>query len=554
MPFKTLRITATAVLALSLTALAQTPATARTERAFAAARKAGAPALYAFLKPFPKGADLHMHLSGAIYAETFLREAADQLLCVDTVKLAFAKNTGTTRSIPPQAVCPAGTISAVNAIQDQQLYDKLINSFSMRSFVPSAGFSGHDQFFGTFSRFDGVKNAEGAWLDELATRAASQNEQYLEIMHSPTYKDAVALGYKLGWPAEFNDANHMTVLAKLRDALLAGGLRDDVAIDTKELTDAETDRRALEHCDTESGLGPQFVPLAVKAMTTGRVRNSDLQSLVPFPRCSVQTHFLYQVLRGFPPQQVFAQTLLGFELASTHPEQVVGINFVRAEDRRDAMAEYHTEMLMLDYLHSVYPKIHISLHAGELAPGLVPPDGLSFHIREAVQLGHAERIGHGVDILHEDNPQALLKEMAAKHIDVEINLISNEGILGITGTNHPLAAYRAAHVPFSLSTDDEGVSRTDLTHNYVQAVLDQNLTYADLKQSARASLEHSFLPGPSLYTSPDNFTHRQAPCAAPITATAFLSGPCKRFLATSERATQQYELERRFLAFEAPSN
>ena len=126
----------------------------------------------------------------------------------------------------------------------------------------------------------------------------------------------------------------------------------------------------------------------------------------------VKIHYLYQVLRGFPPQQVFAQTLLGFELASADPD-VVGINFVRAEDRRVAMDEYHTEMLMLDYLHSVYPKVRISLHAGELAPGMVPPDGLSFHIREAIELGHAERIGHGVDVLYEDRPAELLKEMAA---------------------------------------------------------------------------------------------------------------------------------------------
>ena len=126
--------------------------------------------------------------------------------------------------------------------------------------------------------------------------------------------------------------------------------------------------------------------------------------------CTVQTHWLYQVLRGFPPQQVFAQTLLGFELATAHPEQVVGLNFVRAEDRRDAMAEYHTEMLMLDYLHSVYPRVHISLHAGELAPGLVPPEGLRFHIREAVELGHAERIGHGVDVLYENDAPANCSE------------------------------------------------------------------------------------------------------------------------------------------------
>ena len=214
------------------------------------------------------------------------------------------------------------------------------------------------------------------------------------------------------------------------------------------------------------------------------------------------------------------------------------------------MAEYHTEMLMLDYLHSVYPKVHISLHAGELAPGLVPPEGLRFHIREAVELGHAERIGHGVDILYEDQPQQLLKQMADQHIDVEINLVSNQGILGVTGTNHPLAAYRAARVPFSLSTDDEGVSRTDLTHNYVQAVTDQNLTYADLKQSARSSLEHSFLPGGSLWIAPDNFTRRLAACSALIAPATLPPGPCAAFLKTSERATQQWELERRFAAFE----
>ena len=142
------------------------------------------------------------------------------------------------------------------------------------------------------------------------------------------------------------------------------------------------------------------------------------------------------MLRGFPPQQVFAQTLLGFEVATADPD-VVGINFVMPEDGEISMRDYHLQMQMLDYLHSVYPKVHISLHAGELAPGLVPPEGLRFHIREAVELGHAERIGHGVDVLYEDHPFDLLKEMAARHVDVEINLTSNDGILDVKGTRPP---------------------------------------------------------------------------------------------------------------------
>jgi adenosine deaminase len=326
----------------------------------------------------------------------------------------------------------------------------------------------------------------------------------------------------------------MQVLAKLRDQLLANGLKSDIAVDEKEFADAKAVRGELEHCHSD----PPWPPDSNSGLTGS-----------PWG-CFVQIHFLYQVLRGFPPQQVFAQTLLGFELASADPD-VVGINFVRAEDRRDAMDEYHLEMQMLDYLHSVYPKVHITLHAGELAPGIVPPVGLSFHVREAIDLGHAERIGHGVDVLHEVDPNALLKEMAAKHIDVEVNLTSNDVILGVKGSDHPLHAYMAAHAPFSLSTDDEGVSRIDLTHEYVKAVEEQNLTYADLKYSARNSLEFSFLHGESLYPRPGDYTHRAAACAAPITAKSAPAGACKTYLDANEKAAQQYELERRFAEFEA---
>ena len=138
--------------------------------------------------------------------------------------------------------------------------------------------------------------------------------------------------------------------------------------------------------------------------------------------------YLYQVLRGFPPEQVFAQTVLGFELASVDP-RMVGLNFVMPEDGYLSMRDYHLHMSMLDYLHSIYPKVRMTLHAGELSPGMVAPEGLKFHIREAVDRGHAERIGHGVDVMYEDRPYELLQELAAKHIVVEINLTSNDVIL-----------------------------------------------------------------------------------------------------------------------------
>jgi len=482
--------------------------------------------LAAFLDRMPKGGDLHMHLAGAVYAETFLKDAAADGLCVNLSTLSFFKPAATTRSLPPQPVCGEGNVRAENVFKDQHLYDQLVDSFSMRDFVPSAGTSGHDQFFATFARFGGIdKSHAGEWLDEVATRAAAQNEQYLEIMQTPTFSQTVKLGYETGWSAgprdDGVDPDHAT-FAELRDKLLYLGLRDEVAVDRKELSDALTSRSQIEHCGQPDAT----------------------------PACSVKIRFLGQVLRAFPPQQVFAQTLLYFELASIDPD-VVGINFVQPEDAYLAMSEYHRQMLMLDYLHSVYPNVHIALHAGELAPGLVPPEGLRFHIREAVELGHAERIGHGVDVMSEDNPRALLKEMAARHVMVEINLTSNDVILGVDAHHHPLPIYRAAGVPVALSTDDEGVSRITLTHEYTRATLDFNLTYLDLKDMARASLEHSFLPGVGLWQKPDVFTRVNSACATQPLGVTNPTARCRGFLASSERAAQQWELERRFHTFES---
>lgn len=500
----------------------------RAARAMEAAKKAGPGELYAFLKPFPKGADLHMHLSGAIYAESFIQEAADQGVCVTNVDAGKPVNPvgqDAVRFVPVEkpGECPKGAVLAADALKDQALYDNLVDSFSMRAFVATQGINGHDQFFTTFSRFGGMKDERGAWLDEVATRAAAQNEQYLEIMDTPPFKHAAGLGYKIGWPAGAEKHITREQLAKLRDELLAGGLRDEVPEDIAQYKGELAKRAEIEHCDATAHTGA----------------------------CGVTIHFLFQVLRQNPPQQVFAQTLLAFEAASADPEDIVGLNFVQPEDAYFAMRDYDLQMEMLDYLHSVYPNVKVSLHAGEVAPGLVPPGGLSFHVREAIDKGHALRIGHGVDVLYEDRSADLLKQMARQHVMVEINLTSNDGILGIKGDAHPLHAYMAAHVPWALSTDDEGVNRSDLTHEYMKGVFEQGLTYADLKRSARTALEHAFLHGESLWAAPDDFAHRKSVCAATIAAKSEPAAACKSFLDANEKAAAQWELERRLAEFEA---
>jgi adenosine deaminase len=338
------------------------------------------------------------------------------------------------------------------------------------------------------------------------------------LMETPTFGHAAQIAHTLGWNTDF---------AKLRQALLDNGLRDEVATDREHAKSVSAQRLELEKCSTPEAA----------------------------PACQVEVRYIYQVLRAFTPEQVSAQTLLGFETVQAsmdaHDDTWVGINFVQPEDGLVSMRDYTLQMNMLDYLHSVYPKVHITLHAGELAFGMVPPEGLRFHIRQAVELGHAERIGHGVDVMYETNAAGLLKEMAQKHLMVEINLSSNHGILGIAGDQHPFMSYRLAHVPVALSTDDEGVSRIDITNEYVSAAQQYHLSYAEMKTLARTGMEHNFLPGDSLWVQPDVFTKTASACGGDSLGSAKPSARCRSFLGSSQKATAQWEQEHRFREFEA---
>src|SRR5260221_42785 len=330
--------------------------------------------LHAFLQQMPKGGDLHNHLSGAVYAESYIKWAAQDGLCVDSNALALTQ--------PP---CdPAnGKPSATAALQDPTLYGHLLDAFSMRQFH-SGPESGHDHFFATFGKF-----------------GAATNNHTAEVL---------------------------------------------------------------------------------------------------------------------------------------------------AEDWYVPVHDFNLHMRVLDFLHGLCPKVHVTLHAGELTPQLVSPEEL-FHVRASIVQGHAERIGHGVDVMQEADPEALLRMMVQKGILVEVCLTSNDVILNVTGSHHPLPMYLKYGVHVALATDDPGVSRGDITQEYQRAAETYHLSYLDLKMFARASLEYSFLPGESIWK--DSSKDVRAPaCRSDNPASSNTSSGCSRFLAANEKARQQWALEKAFTEVE----
>ncbi len=403
--------------------------------------------LRVFLAAMPKGGDLHHHLDGAIYAESWLARARSAGLCIDIAALAIRR--------PP---CTARQPRADQAFVDQPgLGNAMIDALSMRDFEPHPGdASGHDHFFATFGKFSAATDDPAANLTEVARRAAAEHVDYIETMWTPNLHDAIRLAAAADWHGD-DFARDL--------ASIDGPIAQVVAQARHTLDAAEAQMRQNLGCGTQ---------------------NAE-------PGCQVTIRYLPISLRTFEPKSVFAQIAFDFALAEAD-KRAVGVNIVAPEDDPVALRDYTLHMRMLRFFHQAHPAIRLSLHAGELAFGLVPPEALRFHIRQAVEIAGASRIGHGVSVMYEDDAAGLLAEMAQRHVAVEINQTSNAQILGVHGQQHPFGEYRAAGVPVVISTDDAGVERTDLTQEYVRAAQTWHLGYRDLKQLSRASIVYSFLP------------------------------------------------------------
>jgi len=391
----------------------------------------------------PKGGDLHNHLSGSIYAESYLRWAADDNLCVVTATMTI---------VGGACDAQAGRPAASAVIQNAALYSQAIDAMSMRHWDPAV--NGHDHFFASFAKFGPPSAKLGEMVAEVAARAAAEHVSYLELMTTTDGGLSTQKGAAAGWSDD---------LPRLRDRLLAAGFPDLVAASTSRLDQMEARARELLRCAT-----PQ----------------ADAG-------CRVTLRYIWAVARAAPPAVAFAQMLAGFEMAS-HDPRVVAVTLVQAEDAPIAVRDFALHMKMLAYLRTQYPRVPLTLHAGELAEGLVPPETLRSHVTDSVRVAGARRIGHGTAVMYEDGAVDLLREMAARRVLVEVALSSSDQILGVRGDRQPLRTYLTHGVPVALATDDAGVSRSTMTLEYRKAVEEQHLDYATLKQLARNSIDYSF--------------------------------------------------------------
>lgn len=131
--------------------------------------------------------------------------------------------------------------------------------------------------------------------------------------------------------------------------------------------------------------------------------------------------------------------------------------------------------------------LHITVHSGE-----TPGDFSAQWVKDSVEILGAERIGHGVQIIHNTE---VLKFIKDRKIPLEICPISNYLTQSFkTYPEHPIRELMKAGVLVTVNSDDPGVFYTTLSDDY-QVLHDvHGFTAEDFAHCNRIAYEYSFIP------------------------------------------------------------
>lgn len=114
------------------------------------------------------------------------------------------------------------------------------------------------------------------------------------------------------------------------------------------------------------------------------------------------------------------------------------------------------------------------------------------NVREAIELIHADRIGHGVHALKDIGVIDLLRR---KQVTLEMCPTSNIQTDAVDGlSQHPLMSFHYLGIPVTINTDDPSVSNITLTDEYLVAMLGIGVTFETLKSLILNSAQAAFLP------------------------------------------------------------
>ncbi len=412
-------------------------------------------ALYGFFSMMPKGGDLHHHYSGSVYAESYIDYVFKKNLYVNEETLQLSRDIS---NLPTNLQADWKKISDVK--EPDKLKLKLLRAWSTRDFVKGAQ-SPDEHFFSTFSGF-GVagRDEQVKGLRELKRRAVNQKVSYIESLFLSVDTSGVQLSNEKDLDASF---------LRLQES------KNDEALNVE--------LEALFSAQNES------IRAAADAHTK-KVEGLHAASEVESPEFVLR--FQNYVSRYKQPTDVFIDLCACF-MSCDSSNIIVGVNIVSAENGETSMRDFWLHTMFFKFLETKFPKVKYAVHAGELVGGMVQPENLGTHIKQSLVLNNLKRIGHAVDIIYDNEFTHTIRKMQSKGVAVEINLTSNEFILGVADDLHPVEIYHRNGIPIVICTDDEGVLRTSITEQFALLAHRYKFSYGEVKALVRNSLLHAHI-------------------------------------------------------------
>ncbi len=146
-------------------------------------------------------------------------------------------------------------------------------------------------------------------------------------------------------------------------------------------------------------------------------------------------------------------------------------------------AEFKSEPFYGVFKEARQAGLHMTIHAGEWGPAA--------NVEEAIEKLGAERVGHGVRVLEDENVVALAKE---RNTAFEVCVTSNyqTGVVPALEA-HPLGAMLKAGLNVTINTDDPSISRITLSQEYHIVCDDLGLSMVTLNERILAAAQAAFL-------------------------------------------------------------
>ncbi|MCX7061250.1 MAG: adenosine deaminase [Gammaproteobacteria bacterium] len=388
--------------------------------------------LYRFLYALPKGGDLHNHLTGAGLSEWWWEAA-----------LAQGARGYTYYTKVRIANCVAYGSNEYSFAPYLILFQNIQGS--------------------TYDKLDACRKSEYKRLQDLT---ATEKQGWLDSIRLDTKHEGRNEFFGRHWERlnELSRNPHVVAEILFRN-MQAFGREGVVYLETQEGADGTLKADGSTYSEDET-----------VAIYRARLASADAKAT------GVTVRFQSSILRFLPGAEQDLRDLYAF--TDKHRDLWVGVNMVGRED--DDKGHPLRFLKTLRELRLKYPDINLSIHAGEV-------DEPNHHVRDTLLLG-AQRIGHGVNLI--TDPDTMVRMQHGPYM-VEINLISNLLLEYVDDyRQHPFPEYLRTGIPVALSTDDRGMWDSNMTDEFFVAVREFNLSWEEIVQLGRNSLQFSFVEAP----------------------------------------------------------